>query len=266
MPWARGGERFLAAAGSPQNSAAASPRCAVPAVSGAELAAGQGRDARCPGSCRDRPTAWSPGTGRGGMARLERAVSLLSMPDQSGGPGDHARGLQGLTTGSAMRMPRHRGSPSSRERQLVILVAQGHTDAQIAAQPGISILTVRSRLDRIRDKTGYRRRVGVTPCPQRPAHPALPASLTKVTASRWLPRCPDETGYEAPGASITSHNPPTRNATPAGFRPGAIREHRGIGYYTKKVLTAGPFAEDAQRYFEPQDPMLHRHKGDKHSA
>jgi len=33
-------------------------------------------------------------------------------------------------------------------------------------------------------------------------------------------------------------------------RPGAIREHRGIGYYTKKVLKAGPFAEDVQRYFE----------------
>ena len=41
---------------------------------------------------------------------------------------------------------------SKRERELVILVAQGHTDAQIAAQLYISVSTVRSHLDRIRDK------------------------------------------------------------------------------------------------------------------
>jgi hypothetical protein len=52
VPWARGAERFLAAAGSPQNSAVASPSCTVPAVSRAGLAAGQGRHARWPGSCR----------------------------------------------------------------------------------------------------------------------------------------------------------------------------------------------------------------------
>jgi DNA-binding CsgD family transcriptional regulator len=50
------------------------------------------------------------------------------------------------------------GQLSVRERELVVLVAQGHTDAQIAAQLYISIRTVRSHLDRIRDKTGCRRR------------------------------------------------------------------------------------------------------------
>jgi len=43
---------------------------------------------------------------------------------------------------------------------LVTLVAQGCTYAQIAAQLYISIRTVRSHLDRIRDKTGCRRRAG----------------------------------------------------------------------------------------------------------
>jgi non-specific serine/threonine protein kinase len=51
---------------------------------------------------------------------------------------------------------------SARERELVTLVAQGHTDAQIAAQLHISVRTVSSHLDRIRDKTGCRRRTDLT--------------------------------------------------------------------------------------------------------
>jgi predicted ATPase/DNA-binding CsgD family transcriptional regulator len=51
---------------------------------------------------------------------------------------------------------------SPRERQLVTLVAQGHTDAQIAAQLYITVRTVSSHLDRIRDKTGCRRRADLT--------------------------------------------------------------------------------------------------------
>ena len=54
------------------------------------------------------------------------------------------------------------GQLSARERELVILVAQGHTNAQIAAQLYISVSTVRSHLDRIRDKTGCRRRADLT--------------------------------------------------------------------------------------------------------
>jgi DNA-binding CsgD family transcriptional regulator len=54
------------------------------------------------------------------------------------------------------------GKLSARERQLVTLVAQGRTDAQIAAELYISIRTVRSHLDRIRDKTGCRRRADLT--------------------------------------------------------------------------------------------------------
>jgi len=51
---------------------------------------------------------------------------------------------------------------SGREQELVRLVAAGRTDAQIAAQLYISIRTVRSHLDRIRDKTGCRRRADLT--------------------------------------------------------------------------------------------------------
>ena len=51
---------------------------------------------------------------------------------------------------------------SGRERELVTLVAQGRTDAQIAAELYISVRTVRSHLDRIRDKTGCRRRADLT--------------------------------------------------------------------------------------------------------
>ena len=51
---------------------------------------------------------------------------------------------------------------SPRERELVTLVARGRTDAQIAGQLYISVRTVSSHLDRIRDKTGCRRRADLT--------------------------------------------------------------------------------------------------------
>jgi predicted ATPase/class 3 adenylate cyclase/DNA-binding CsgD family transcriptional regulator len=51
---------------------------------------------------------------------------------------------------------------TDRERELVTLVARGRTDAQIAAQLSISVRTVRSRLDRIRAKTGSQRRADLT--------------------------------------------------------------------------------------------------------
>ena len=54
------------------------------------------------------------------------------------------------------------GLLSARERELVTLVAQGRTDAQIAAQLRISIRTVSSHMDRIRDKTSCRRRADLT--------------------------------------------------------------------------------------------------------
>jgi DNA-binding CsgD family transcriptional regulator len=54
------------------------------------------------------------------------------------------------------------GPLSARERELVRLVAQGRTNAEIADEPFISVRTVSSHLDRIRDKTGCRRRADLT--------------------------------------------------------------------------------------------------------
>ncbi|HEV2372151.1 MAG TPA: LuxR C-terminal-related transcriptional regulator [Streptosporangiaceae bacterium] len=51
---------------------------------------------------------------------------------------------------------------SARERELVTLVARGRTDAQIAQELVISVRTVGSHLDRIREKTGCRRRADLT--------------------------------------------------------------------------------------------------------
>jgi DNA-binding CsgD family transcriptional regulator len=50
------------------------------------------------------------------------------------------------------------GLLSEREREIVALLAGGASDAQIAGQLFLSVNTVRSHLERIRDKTGARRR------------------------------------------------------------------------------------------------------------
>jgi DNA-binding NarL/FixJ family response regulator len=51
---------------------------------------------------------------------------------------------------------------SPRERQLLGLVGRGMTDREIADELTISLTTVHSHLDRIRDKTGRRRRTQLT--------------------------------------------------------------------------------------------------------
>jgi predicted ATPase/DNA-binding CsgD family transcriptional regulator len=78
------------------------------------------------------------------MATAAEYVLLLTAPDPP-------------PTGTAAP-----GNLSPREQELVILVARGRTDADIAGQLHISIRTVRSHLDRIRDKTGCRRRADLT--------------------------------------------------------------------------------------------------------
>ena len=51
---------------------------------------------------------------------------------------------------------------SVREREILALVGAGRTDKEIAEDLFISVATVRSHLDRIRDKTGARRRPELT--------------------------------------------------------------------------------------------------------
>jgi predicted ATPase/DNA-binding CsgD family transcriptional regulator len=92
-----------------------------------------------------------------GLAAAEYALMLAAEP----GP---------QTPGGAPRPPADTGGPapaglarlSPRERELITLVAKGRTDAQIAAQLYITVRTVSSHLDRIRDKTGCRRRADLT--------------------------------------------------------------------------------------------------------
>jgi predicted ATPase/DNA-binding CsgD family transcriptional regulator len=67
-----------------------------------------------------------------------------------------------LTAPAPQQVPPGLATLSARERELVTLVAQGHTNTQIAAQLYISVRTVGSHLDRIRDKTGCRRRADLT--------------------------------------------------------------------------------------------------------
>jgi DNA-binding CsgD family transcriptional regulator len=83
----------------------------------------------------------------------EYALMLAAAePQPPGAPG--AAGAADAVPGLALLSPR--------ERELVTLVAQGRTDAQIAAQLYITVRTVSSHLDRIRDKTGCRRRADLT--------------------------------------------------------------------------------------------------------
>jgi predicted ATPase/DNA-binding CsgD family transcriptional regulator len=72
--------------------------------------------------------------------------------------------LAGAPTQTTVAQPEPPGVAqlSAREQELVSLVATGRTDAQIAGQLYISISTVRSHLDRIRDKTSCRRRADLT--------------------------------------------------------------------------------------------------------
>ena len=70
-----------------------------------------------------------------------------------------------MLTAPAPQQPRARaglGNLSARERELVTLVAQGRTNAQIAAQLHTNARTVGSQLDRIRTMTGCRRRADLT--------------------------------------------------------------------------------------------------------
>jgi predicted ATPase/DNA-binding CsgD family transcriptional regulator/transcriptional regulator with XRE-family HTH domain len=107
-------------------------------------------------------TAWAA------LATLQRHERFTdARPDERGAAmrrGTVAESASMLTTPSPQQFqePPGLGKLSARERELVTLVAQGRTDAQIAAQLDISVRTVHTHLDRVRDKTGCRRRADLT--------------------------------------------------------------------------------------------------------
>src|SRR5262249_40534466 len=88
---------------------------------------------------------------RGAAMTLAAAVEFAVLMAGEDGPGASAPASRpGLTRVSA------------RGRELGILGAQGRTDAQIAEQLFISVRTVRTHLDRVRNKSGCRRRADLT--------------------------------------------------------------------------------------------------------
>jgi pSer/pThr/pTyr-binding forkhead associated (FHA) protein len=74
----------------------------------------------------------------------------------------YAIGLDPNATEGDRRPAKAAATLSSREEQILRLVAEGLTDRVIAEHLSISTSTVRSHLDRIRDKTGLRRRSELT--------------------------------------------------------------------------------------------------------
>jgi DNA-binding NarL/FixJ family response regulator len=99
---------------------------------------------------------------------------------------------------------------TKREREILELVAGGDTDQDIAEQLTISVRTVHSHLDRIRDKTGSRRRADLTRLAiERGIIPRSPASPCFARAGCWSPS-PKTSAAEA-GSSIW---PPSRSSWP----------------------------------------------------
>jgi predicted ATPase/DNA-binding CsgD family transcriptional regulator len=94
------------------------------------------------------PARTQAATNRGAAMTLQTAAEFAIMLTGSGLPEPPS--------------PPESAQLSPREQELVKLVAQGSTDAQIASELQISARTVSSHLDRIRDKTGCRRRADLT--------------------------------------------------------------------------------------------------------
>jgi DNA-binding CsgD family transcriptional regulator len=97
-------------------------------------------------------------------------VTAVAGPDLWAPASASSAAAQAATGGPA-------GTLSDREREIVALLAGGATDGQIADRLFLSVNTVRSHLERIRDKTGARRRTEL-------ARYAIAAGIDPVTPAR----------------------------------------------------------------------------------
>ncbi|MDP9072680.1 MAG: LuxR C-terminal-related transcriptional regulator [Actinomycetota bacterium] len=86
--------------------------------------------------------------------RAEAALAVLGRSDTGVSAAAGTRGAEVAFPGSGDLLTR-------REREVLALVGRGRTDNEIGAELGISVATVHTHLDRIRDKTGQRRRFGL---------------------------------------------------------------------------------------------------------
>jgi predicted ATPase/DNA-binding CsgD family transcriptional regulator len=108
---------------------------------------------------RDQPRrAARQALGPGRTRAAEERGAAMSLP----GAAEYALMLTEDPGSPQAQAPPGLAKLSARERELITLVAGGRTDTQIAEQMYISVRTVRSHLDRIRDKTGCRRRADLT--------------------------------------------------------------------------------------------------------
>jgi len=98
------------------------------------------------------------GEGETGAALVGDALGILTGIGALGTAAEISR----LAASHGVAADQAAGSLSPRERQILRLLAQGMTNADIAAALSISQHTVASHLDRIRDKTCRRRRAELT--------------------------------------------------------------------------------------------------------
>jgi DNA-binding CsgD family transcriptional regulator len=105
-------------------------------------------------------TGWQPEHPRPMAAPFAAAPAAAPAAGPWAAPAAGPWAAPGAAPGAAPAADETRLSP--RERQLLGLVGRGLTDREIAGEMVISLATVHSHLDRIRDKTGRRRRPQLT--------------------------------------------------------------------------------------------------------
>jgi len=91
--------------------------------------------------------------------RLNEALRIAL---RSGNRDDPLRRARQALEAAPAQAAQDRGAAMSWTAAAEYALGEGATDAQIATRPFISVRTVRSHLDRIRDKTGCRRRADLT--------------------------------------------------------------------------------------------------------
>ncbi|WP_369973582.1 LuxR C-terminal-related transcriptional regulator [Prauserella sp. PE36] len=99
---------------------------------------------------------------RGYLTKEAEGEEILDAVRQIGAGGSYVSPVLASFVLDAQRQVGARSELSERERQVLALVAAGERDQDIADAMEISVRTVRSYLDRIRDKTGRRRRPELT--------------------------------------------------------------------------------------------------------
>jgi DNA-binding NarL/FixJ family response regulator len=129
-----------------------------------------------------------------------------------------APSLTGHLLQAARVVDRGKDELTAREQEVLALVANGATDQAVARRLSIAVATVRSHLDRIRDKTGRRRRSDLT----RYAIETGIADRSDMGDTALAPAAVSGGGVGAgPTPARTAARPQARPAARAAARPGA---------------------------------------------